>query len=438
MYTPSKLSTGLVLLGFLVYFNLSTLSFITSTSPLFSQEVGNGHVFYEPDNTPRNAFVRGDANADGIVSFADIYSILRFLYISPAPPKCKDAGDFNDSGDLENSDIINLLSFIFYGSGFPKHPYPNPGYDLTDDALDCSTPSPLAIGNHQAARAIEDHHKKLEKIQQDKIDNIFNLGCDGLNELGQDLDFVRFLDRTLDVFPGQENIEIKVLLRNELPVDGLTLSFFADPKLLRFERVTFENTILSVHKPDWILKANSRIDEGYFSFSAFMEYTAPFEGNTIPSGCDAPVANLHFSITKDAQPGDKFYLQMKTIPGITENHPSVVNEFSILGNSHLPMIDRKGTAVYVHEEGKFFVRGDVTRDHTVDISDTVKLLKYLFLSEPIQCEKPLDVNDDSNIDITDPIHLAQYLYLGGQAPKAPFPYLGIDRTRDQLSNCTVD
>lgn len=381
-------------------------------------------------------FVRGDANADGTVSLADIYAVLRYLYLTPVPPACLDAGDFNDSGELDNGDITHLLTFIFYGSGLPPEPYPEPGRDLTEDDLDCQQPVPVIAGGQRGANdRVLDSNKKLEKLEQARIDELFNLGCDGVNDLGQDLDFVRFFHRSMVVHPGQRGLQVPVLLRNELPVDGLTLSFYADPEKIRLEKVTIENTVLSVHRPDWTVSIGHRTEEGYFAFSAFMEYTPPFEGHALPGGCDAPVANLHFSITEAAEPGERLSLQMKSIPGHSEAHPSVINEFSVLGRSRLPAIDRKGMSLYVHDLEDLFVRGDATADQHVDMADTVAMLRYLFLSLEVPCEDRLDVDDDGQITITDPIFLARYLFLGGSAPKVPFPAPGLDDTHDALTSC---
>lgn len=66
-----------------------------------------------------------------------------------------------------------------------------------------------------------------------------------------------------------------------------------------------------------------------------------------------------------------------------------------------------------------YIRGDVTGDAQVDISDPVSILMYLFLGGP--APEPLavaDVNDSSEIDVTDSIYLLNYEFLGGPAPVA--------------------
>ncbi len=80
-----------------------------------------------------------------------------------------------------------------------------------------------------------------------------------------------------------------------------------------------------------------------------------------------------------------------------------------------------------------FIRGDVNADATVDISDPIAIIMFLFLSssEP-PCLDSADGNDDGRIDVADPIMLLAYLFQGSNPPPAPFPAPGPDPTPDPL------
>jgi hypothetical protein len=82
-----------------------------------------------------------------------------------------------------------------------------------------------------------------------------------------------------------------------------------------------------------------------------------------------------------------------------------------------------------------FLRGEVTGDGAVDISDPVRTLGWLFSgqSEP-SCVDSADANDDGRADISDPVFVLGFLFLGGPAPARPFPGCGVDPTIDGL-NC---
>ncbi len=93
--------------------------------------------------------------------------------------------------------------------------------------------------------------------------------------------------------------------------------------------------------------------------------------------------------------------------------------------------------------GITFIRGDANRDKSLDISDPLDTLIYLFCNRQnpnclnneycCKCLDSRDANDDGIIDISDPIYSLQYLFRDSLPPPAPFPELGRDTTRDELS-----
>ncbi len=53
------------------------------------------------------AFLRGDANADGVVNISDPSFILNALFTGGRQPDCDDAADANDDGLVDISDPTN-------------------------------------------------------------------------------------------------------------------------------------------------------------------------------------------------------------------------------------------------------------------------------------------------------------------------------------------
>jgi len=82
-----------------------------------------------------------------------------------------------------------------------------------------------------------------------------------------------------------------------------------------------------------------------------------------------------------------------------------------------------------------FRRGESNRDGTLDLSDAVFTLFWLFIAtSEIPCEDALDANDDGALDIADPIYTLEYLFTGGMPPPPPGPDLpGVDPTADKLT-----
>jgi hypothetical protein len=69
-----------------------------------------------------------------------------------------------------------------------------------------------------------------------------------------------------------------------------------------------------------------------------------------------------------------------------------------------------------------FRRGDSNDDGSVDLTDGVFVLNYLFLGGPApECLDAANTNADENIDLADGVFVLNYLFLGGPPPPAPGP-----------------
>ena len=80
-----------------------------------------------------------------------------------------------------------------------------------------------------------------------------------------------------------------------------------------------------------------------------------------------------------------------------------------------------------------FLRGDVNGDASIDISDAIGTLAYLFAGNTVPCEKSVDSNDDGIINVADAIQLLGYVFGGTSEIPAPFPTCDTDSTVDALS-----
>ncbi len=86
--------------------------------------------------------------------------------------------------------------------------------------------------------------------------------------------------------------------------------------------------------------------------------------------------------------------------------------------------------------GPLFKRGDSNADGTLDLSDAVFILDYLFAggAQP-PCMDAADSNDDGFVDISDCMKILMYLFGGRPQPPDPFSDCGTDPTDDTL-DCT--
>ena len=80
-----------------------------------------------------------------------------------------------------------------------------------------------------------------------------------------------------------------------------------------------------------------------------------------------------------------------------------------------------------------YVRGDTNLDNSIDLSDSITLLGWLFLGADFgSCPITGDVNDDSSLNISDVVYSLNALFGIGPAPSAPWPDCGNDPTPDFL------
>ncbi len=82
-------------------------------------------------------FTRGDSNRDDNVDVSDAVASLEYLFQGGTAMLCADAADINDDGQLDITDAIRLLGYLFQGGPSPAEPFPDPGFDASDDELDC-------------------------------------------------------------------------------------------------------------------------------------------------------------------------------------------------------------------------------------------------------------------------------------------------------------
>jgi hypothetical protein len=80
-----------------------------------------------------------------------------------------------------------------------------------------------------------------------------------------------------------------------------------------------------------------------------------------------------------------------------------------------------------------FRRGDADAGGSLDISDSVLTLDYLFKGgEEPTCLDALDSNDDGGVDLSDPVYTLGWLFLGTPEPPEPGPRVcGPDPTDDK-------
>jgi PKD repeat protein len=123
-------------------------------------------------------------------------------------------------------------------------------------------------------------------------------------------------------------------------------------------------------------------------------------------------------------------------PSHTYSSPGTYTvKLMISGYQSVQSMEKPGYVV-VQAPNRTFLRGDGNTDGTVDISDAISVLMFLYtggIAPP--CHDAMDANDDGSVDISDPISIMVFLFNGGARPNSPFPDAGLDPTPDGLPGC---
>jgi len=168
-------------------------------------------------------------------------------------------------------------------------------------------------------------------------------------------------------------------------------------------------------------------DEGWFQVSLVTDFLGR-EEFSISADVAVDVARLRFRVLTDAPAGEyslKFSLEGESdFEGkFHDGDDNVFNVVRAPGESFDPENPFEGSASVGLNDGVVTVssiigdigilmRGDANFDGTLDLSDPVNILAYLFVGAPApRCLVVADANVDSSVDISDSILLLTYLFV---------------------------
>jgi len=240
-------------------------------------------------------------------------------------------------------------------------------------------------------------------------------------------------------------ITVPIVLRADRDIVGYTISLDFDEEVL--ERASFEfvwqrpdgqpyfTAIKDVNNNNRV-PGSGGVDEGFVIAAALIDHTANI---AIPANTDNVIALLHFTIRSDAAASSARLRFLDGGRGTTTL--PISNTIGLYDQGKYYVVREVQASSFILVDGRvnvlpdiaIFVRGDANEDGTLDISDPVTTLAFLYQNGPApDCLEAADVNDDSLVDISDPIASLSYLFLSDDAPPAPYPAAGLDPTADSL------
>ena len=335
-------------------------------------------------------FVRGDANADGRLSIADVKQLLSFTFSGPAPP-CLDATDADDNGNSDLADVVVVLQALFTGEREIPLPFPEIGPDPTPDDLDC---------------------RKYEISDPVVTSDVLRLG-------------------DVEALPG-DLVAVPLIVRSSADLSAFQAVVRYDPAVFTPVRpegealidATFRSTALGPLR-DFLLLILDFPEEGLFRLGFLPSLHAPV---SIERDKDQILLNLLGVVSPQAERGSVTLLalaEQETDFGVFQS------EVTAYGEPRLP-----GTLVNGSITVKplvRFVRGDSNIDGSINVADAIHMLQYMFAGgADLECRDAADVNDNGTNEISDTVGLLSFLFAGGLPPQDPWPECGLDEGDESI------
>ncbi len=348
--------------------------------------------------TPRAGavdFMRGDFNADGRLSITDAAGAVMFLFGGPEPP-CLDAADADDNGRWDIRDGVVIILKLFSGDQEIPPPFPGIGPDPTEDDIDCRS-------YELSPPPVTDDTLRLAEVEA----------------LPGELVAVPLLSRS-DALLNAFQIVVRYDSRVFTPIDPR-----GDVQLV--ER-SLQGGALGLSAPDIRIGFLGLLDfpgEGLFRLGFMPSFIQPI---AFAPGSEQVVVNVLGRIAPDVEPGT--FVRLELAEQQTEFGP-LECEVTDSGEPRLPGTLLSG-GIHVAPPVRF-VRGDSNIDGSIDVSDAIHMLQFMFLGGAVlECRDAADVNDNGVNEISDSVGLLAYLFLGGLPPQDPWPDCGVDEGDEEI------
>ena len=354
----------------------------------------------DPKGPP--VFIRGDINSNGQVTPVDATFLLRFLFLGLGTITCDDAADVDDDGMLGLTDSIRILNYIFLDGAAPSAPFPAAGVDPTPDPIGCAVPT--------------------------------------VTPPTLDLAYAMEWDEDVEVFQGQEGIEIFLLATTTAPTECFSIAYEMDRGVVADVTVDFEDTVLpEVERMEFetsglfnVVRTVIDADRELLQIGATFEKNTEMGFDVIPFAATQRaltaerLVRLELDIKTDATLGDDVVILRPVAAVDLPPGNRFFNEYCRTtaggGGGGVEAVNPKADPGDIKViGGEEFLRGDVNGDEFMNITDVMFAPQWLFGTGPQPaCLEAADVNGDADLDVSDSIFLALWLFGGGMPPAPPF------------------
>ncbi|MEM7264168.1 MAG: hypothetical protein AAF488_19440, partial [Planctomycetota bacterium] len=215
---------------------------------------------------------------------------------------------------------------------------------------------------------------------------------------------------TIDSFEMlPEKYEVPVLMTNPGPAWGFTLSLHFDPAVIEVGEVRLASDLPAI-APGMENLITSNIDRE----SGRIVMTAIFN-EPIRSRNREPIVFIDAKPRRFPEHYTHFCFQDRPRPQFQWNE--IITDLEQCRTVR-PVLNSARVAA-AHP----FQRGDANRDGTVDVSDGITVLNFLFSgTSELNCKEAADADDNGRLELTDGVYIFDFLFLGGRPIPAPGPF----------------
>ncbi|MBN1419618.1 MAG: PKD domain-containing protein [Planctomycetes bacterium] len=252
---------------------------------------------------------------------------------------------------------------------------------------------------------------------------------DAIEVLGQE-DFLWVED--IAVFSLQEGVEVSVFGSSPEAIQGFQLGVWFDPAVVRLRELRLSAPVENL-EPEFF--APTIFDaQGALTAGVVFDTSPPFDGRRLTMGVRQRLGGILFDMVGTAEPGDVTWIRPQDGVGT----PPIKNAFIVDGQEiHLDLSGGRIDVVpFWPPMLRLFRRGDINDDGSMEISDPIYLLSWIFADGPAPpCLDAADLDDGGRIDIGDAINCLEFLFVGDWFPAFPHFSAGLDPTPDDLGEC---
>lgn len=219
---------------------------------------------------------------------------------------------------------------------------------------------------------------------------------------------------------GQTGVIVPMRLDNEQILYGFSLSIATDAAQLKLSGLDHVGVVIPT--PEWsfgeVLEGGARL-----SWGVVLDITEEFDlGKVVPVGTGLHIANLKVDVT--AQTAGATTIEFQDLAGNpVRRNLLVTDQGEIVQPPDFQPLTTTAGAITISGGGVvLFRRGDVDSSGTLDLTDALRVLGYLFLGsgEP-DCLETADADDSGRVELTDALRILNYLFLGGLVLPPPGP-----------------